>query len=123
MSKEFNKSGGPKTSGRLLPSVEKVGQTIIARPGLDTKVQLYLKKVRQGGGAVSARIAMAAARGILLKCDQTKLAEFGGHVELNRQYMKHIILPYVEKVQDHMVMTHQPWLLWIISKGKSQSLL
>ena len=32
---------------------------------------------------VSARIAMAAARVILLSCDRTKLVEFGGHVELN----------------------------------------
>ena len=31
---------------------------------LDMQVQMYLKKVREGGGAVSARIVMAAARGI-----------------------------------------------------------
>lgn len=31
----------------------------------DFKVQLFLKKVRDGGGGVSSRIAMAAARGIL----------------------------------------------------------
>ena len=30
---------------------------------LDAKVQIYLRKVREGGGAVSSRIAMAAARG------------------------------------------------------------
>lgn len=53
---------------------------------LDTQVQTYLKKVREGGGAVSARIAMAAARGILLKCDRSKLVEFGGHIELNQQW-------------------------------------
>lgn len=48
------------------------------------KVQLYLKKIKDGGGAVSARIVMAAARGILLKCDRTQLEEFGGPVPLNR---------------------------------------
>ena len=47
---------------------------------------MYLKKVRDGGGALSARIAMAAARGILLSCDKMKLAEFGGHVQLNRHW-------------------------------------
>ena len=47
---------------------------------LDTSVQMYLKKVRE---AVSARIMMAAARGILLKCE---LVEFGGHIELTRQW-------------------------------------
>ena len=51
---------------------------------LDYKVQLYLKKVREGGGVVSAAIAMAAARGIVLTCNKSLLAEFGGHIELNR---------------------------------------
>ena len=50
---------------------------------LDKKVQMYLKKVREGGGVVSARIAMAAARGIVLTCDRSLLVEFGGHVELS----------------------------------------
>ena len=53
---------------------------------LDWKVQLYLKKVREGGGVVSAQIAMAAARGIVLTCDRSMLVEFGGHVELNRHW-------------------------------------
>ena len=35
---------------------------------------------------MSVRIAMAAACGILLKCDRAKLAEFGSHVEVNRQW-------------------------------------
>ena len=51
---------------------------------LDRKVQLYLKKVREGGGVESARIAMVAARDIVLTCDRSMLVEFGGHVELNR---------------------------------------
>ena len=51
---------------------------------LDIKVQMYLKKVREGGGVVSARIAMAAARGIVLTCDRSLLVEFGGHVELSK---------------------------------------
>lgn len=51
---------------------------------LDEKVQLYLKKVRDGGGIVSAAIAVAAAHGILMSCDKFKLAEFGGHIELGK---------------------------------------
>ena len=35
------------------------------------------------GGVVSAGIAMA---GILLSCNRSRLAEFGGDVELNRQW-------------------------------------
>ena len=60
---------------------------------LDTKVYL-----RQGGGALSARIVMAAARGILLKCDRTKLAEFGGRVEINRHWV-HSLLTCMKFVQ------------------------
>ena len=47
---------------------------------------------------MSARIAKAAAWGILLKCDRTKLAEFGGHVELNRQWA-HSLLKRMKFVQ------------------------
>ena len=47
---------------------------------------------------MSARIAMAAAWGILLKCNRTKLAEFGGHVELNRQWA-HSLLKRMKLVQ------------------------
>lgn len=53
---------------------------------LDMKVQAYLKKVRDEGGVVSAKIAVAAARGILLSCDRSMLVEFGGPVELSRQW-------------------------------------
>jgi len=35
---------------------------------------------------VSPRIAMAAASGILLSFDKTKLVEFGGHVQLNMHW-------------------------------------
>ena len=65
---------------------------------MDHKVQVYLKKVREGGGAVSARIAMAAARGILLKCNQSMLAEFGGPVQLNRHWA-HSLLKRMNFVQ------------------------
>ena len=50
---------------------------------IDSRVQSYLEKVREGGGVITARIAVAAARGILLACDRSKLMEFGGHIQLN----------------------------------------
>ena len=58
--------------------VKKRGRKVLLGEDLDMKVQLYLKKVRQGGGAISARIAIAAARGILRKCNRSMLAENGG---------------------------------------------
>ena len=44
----------------------KRGRPYLLGEELDTIVQLYLKKVREGGGVVSSRIAMAAARCIVL---------------------------------------------------------
>ena len=56
-----------ETSGgdiNVLP-LQKRGKPVLLGPDVDTKVQMYLKKVRHGGEALSARIAMATARGIL----------------------------------------------------------
>ena len=41
--------------------------------GLDNKVQMYLKKLRASGGVVNIRIAMAAARGIVMHFDPARL--------------------------------------------------
>ena len=66
--------------------VKKRRRRVLLGDNLDAKVQTYLKKVRKGGGVVSARIAMAAARGIVLTCDRSTLVEFGGHVHLSRHW-------------------------------------
>ena len=63
---------------------KKHGRPVLLGEELDKKVQQYLLKVREGGGAVSAQIAIASARGILLHCDRSSLVEFGGHIQLNR---------------------------------------
>ncbi len=67
----------------LLP-IKKRGRSLLLGEDIDKRVQDYFKKVREGGGVVSARIVIAVARGLLLHSDRTKLVEFGGHVELNR---------------------------------------
>ena len=69
----------------LLP-LKKRGRPVLLEEVLDTKVPQYLRRVREGGGVVSARIAMTAVRGILLSCNRSRLVEFGGDVELNRQW-------------------------------------
>ena len=61
----------------VLPA-KKRGRRVLLGDDLDMKVQIYLKKVREGG-VVSVRIAMAAARGIVLACDRSLLVEFGGN--------------------------------------------
>ena len=43
----------------VLPE-KKRGRRVLLGDDLDLKVQMYLKKVREGGGVVTARITMAA---------------------------------------------------------------
>ena len=50
------------------PPPKKRGRKLLLGEDLDVKVQIYLRKVREGEGAVSARIALAAARGTILMC-------------------------------------------------------
>lgn len=71
-------------SGNLFePPGKTWGRRALLGDNLDQRVQLYLKKGREGGGVVSARIAVVAARGILLTCDRSMLVEFGRHTEFN----------------------------------------
>ena len=51
---------------------------------LDVAIQEYVRAVRQNGGVVNTKVIMAAARGIILSKDRTRLAEFGGHVTLTK---------------------------------------
>ena len=66
----------------LLPA-KKRGRHLLLGTEIDQRVQAYLKRVRDGGGVVTARIATAAARGVLLSYDWFRLAEYGGHIKLN----------------------------------------
>ncbi len=55
------------------------------------QVQLYLQKIRENGGIVTASVVVAAARGIVMSRDRTQQAEFGGHIELSRQWAYHLL--------------------------------
>ena len=74
----------------VLP-VKKRGRKVLLGDDLDQKVQIYLRKVREGGGAVSARIVSAAARGILLKYNPSMLAERGGPADLNQFWARSLL--------------------------------
>ena len=69
----------------VLP-VLKRGRPLLLGDKLDAKLQLYLKKIREGGGGISTRIVVAAARGLLMSSNKTQLEEFGGHVRLNQHW-------------------------------------
>ena len=79
-------------------SAKKRDRKVLLGEDLDMKVQLYLRKVREGGGALSARIAMAAARGFLHKCNRSMLAENSGPIQLNRHWA-HSLLKRTNFVQ------------------------
>ncbi len=58
-------------------------RNVVGGSGLDNMVQKYLIEVREGGGVVTARVAIAASRAIIITQDKSKLVEFGGHICLN----------------------------------------
>ena len=62
------------------------GRPLLLGDCLEEKLQMYIKRVREEGGVVSSKIVMAAARGMLLSYDRSKLAENGGHICLNRHW-------------------------------------
>ena len=82
----------------VLP-LKKRGRPLLLGDEVDLKVQLYLKKLREKGVPVSARIVMAAAHGIVMTYDKYMLEEFGGHVCLNKHWAHYILgrMNYVKR--------------------------
>ena len=66
----------------ILPT-KKRGRHLLLGQKLDKLIQMYQQKVRDGGGVVTARIVMVAAKGIILSHDRSQLVEYGGHINLN----------------------------------------
>uniref|UniRef100_A0A1X7V5Y1 Uncharacterized protein n=1 Tax=Amphimedon queenslandica TaxID=400682 RepID=A0A1X7V5Y1_AMPQE len=65
---------------------------------LDEIVQLYLRKLKDAGGTISARIVVAAARGVIMKSNRGMLVEFGGHVQL-KKYLARSLFQRMNLVQ------------------------
>ena len=62
------------------------GRPLLLGDSLDQKLQLYIRRVREGGGVISSKIVLAAASGIILSYDRSKLAENGGNIHLNHHW-------------------------------------
>ena len=73
---------GNDTPLHKFPELQR-GRPLLLGEALDHKLKLYVKKIRDAGGVISTKIVMAAAHGLLLAYDQSKLAEFGRHIALN----------------------------------------
>ena len=71
--------------------LKKRGRPLLLGKNLDKQVQLYLRKMRENGGVVTASVVVAAARGIAMSRDRTQLAEFDGHIQLTRQWAYHLL--------------------------------
>lgn len=70
---------------------KKRGRHVLLGDELDKTVQLYLRKTREGGGAVSTRSVVAAARAIVLTMNRSLLKEFGGPIVLNRSWGRSLL--------------------------------
>ena len=77
---------GTGSSVVKLLSEKKRGRTLLLGDELDKKLQLYLRRIREDGGPVTAGIAIAAARGLLMAEHKNRLVENGGHIKLNRHW-------------------------------------
>ena len=75
---------GPVEIKHLCP--KKCGRPCLLGDALDVKLQKYLKWICEEGGSVSSRIVRPAAQGILLAYDKAKLADFGEHISLSKQW-------------------------------------
>ena len=93
-------------------SLNKRGRPLLLWEHIDKQLQLYLKKVRDQGGVITASVVVAAAHGILIsnKFDRDKFVEFGGHINLSRQWAYHLLghMNYVRRKATTSKSKHTP---------------
>ena len=53
---------------------------------LDKKVQAYVRALRDAGGSIGSSIVIADAEGIVTAHDRTLLVQYGGHINLTRDW-------------------------------------
>ena len=64
---------------------KKRGHPLLLEKECERKVGLYLRAIRDSGGAVNTAIALGAAKGIVLKLNRTMLVNNGRHVDLGQR--------------------------------------
>ena len=67
----------------VLPT-KKRGRLLLLGENFDHQIQMYLRKIREQGGKITAAVVVAAARGIIMVTDKNRLVEFGGYVNPNK---------------------------------------
>ena len=69
----------------------KRGRKTLLGEKLDSKVQFFIKSVRDSGRVVNSAIVITAAKGIVLSHDRSLLFENGGHFELTKSWAKSLL--------------------------------
>ena len=65
---------------------KKNGRPLMLGEDLDGKVRAFIQDMRVLGNAITTRVVMAAALGIVKKKDKNLLAVNGGHVVINKSW-------------------------------------
>ena len=58
---------------------------------LDSKVQQYIRALRQAGAPVGTSVIIAAAKGIIISVDRTMLVENGGHTQVTKTWAQSLM--------------------------------
>ena len=57
----------------------------------DNRVQLFIRAARENGAAISARVVMSAAEGLLNKFARYQLASNGGHISVTKSWARSLL--------------------------------
>ena len=71
--------------------IKKRGRKVLIGQKMDAMVQDYIRKLREKGCVINTAIVTAAAKGILLSQDRTRLQEFGGPATLSPTWAKSLL--------------------------------
>ena len=67
------------------------GRPLVLGDYIEKQLQLYVKKIQQQGGVVTASVVVAAARGVMMAYNHPQLAEFGWHMVLTSTWAYHFL--------------------------------
>jgi len=78
---------------------KKNGRPLMLGEDLDRKVRAYIQDTRRLGNAITTRVVMAGALGIVKKKDKNLLAENGGHIVINKSWARYLLqcMNYVKR--------------------------
>ena len=78
---------------------KKNGCPLMLGEELDRKVRAYVQEMRRLGNAITTRVVMAGAFGIVKKKNKNLLAKYGGHIVINKSWARYLLqrMNYVKR--------------------------